>query len=205
MTVSAILKAAASPFGMYPLGVSMLMATLITAAPAFSTELSVILATSRVSPPASVAFQEERHNPMFERPLILDGHLEYVGPGALRKVIESPFQEALSIKAGELLITRNGETHRLPVKRSKALQALLGAFEALLSGDAVRLESVFDYEVTGDVSNWTIDLKPKSRRIGKHLSSLHVVGNSNGVSRILISLRDGEWHVMSIRQEVSTL
>ena len=72
-------------------------------------------------------------------------------------------------------------------------------------GDAVRLESVFDYEVTGDVSNWTIDLKPKSRRIGKHLSSLHVVGNSNGVSRILISLRDGEWHVMSIRQEVSTL
>jgi hypothetical protein len=190
---------------MHPLWVTMLLATLLTAAPAFSTELSEVLATSRVSPPASVTFQEERHNPLFEQPLILDGYLEYVGPGRLRKVIESPFQEALSIEAGELLITRDGETHRLPVKRNKALEALLGAFEALLSGDAVRLEAVFDYQVTGDVSDWAIDLTPKSRRIGRHLSSLQVNGDSSGVGRILIRLRDGEWHVMSIRHEVPSL
>ena len=205
MTVSGMLKAVASRFSVRPLGELTLLATLLTAAPALSTELSAVLATSRVSPPASVAFQEERHNPMFEQPLILDGYLEYVAPGALRKVIESPFQEALSIEAGELLITRDGETHRLPVKRNKALETLLGAFEALLAGDVASLETVFHYEVTGDLSNWTIDLTPKSRRIGKHLSNLRVSGDSGGVGRILIYLRDDEWHVMKIQREVSAL
>jgi len=206
MTARGLLKTTIiSPSCMHPLSVAMLFVTLLIAAPAFSTELSAVLATSRVSPPASVAFQEERHNPMFEQPLILDGYLEYVGSGALRKVIESPFQEALSIEAGELLITRDGETHRLPVKRNKALEALLGAFEAVLSGDDASLKAVFDHEVTGDISSWTIDLKPKSRRIGKHLSSLHVSGDSNGVSRILIRLHDGEWHAMNLRHEAPTL
>jgi hypothetical protein len=161
--------------------------------------------TGRVSPPARVGFQEERHNPLFEQPLILEGYLEYLGPGALRKVIESPFEEALSIEQGELRITRDGQTNRLPVKRNTALETLLGAFEALLSGDSGRLEDVFDYEVSGDLSKWTIELTPKSRRIGKHLSGLRVGGDRSGISRILIRLREGEWHVMSIRHEASAL
>ena len=36
----------------------------IAPAPAYATDLPTILATSRVSPPARVAFLEERHNPM---------------------------------------------------------------------------------------------------------------------------------------------
>ena len=202
MTASRSLGAAALQLCLRLRGWWLLLPVLLITAPANSSELSAILATSRVSPPATVAFQEERHNPMFEQPLVLEGYLEYVGQGALRKVIESPFEETLSIESGELLIVRDGKTHRLPVRRNKALEALLGAFEALLSGDVARLESVFDHEVSGDVSNWAIDLTPKSRRVGKHLASVHVSGDSRGVSRLLIHLDDGEWHVMNIQHEV---
>jgi hypothetical protein len=187
------------------LGAAILLAALLIGAPgASSTELSEILEISRVSPPARVAFREERHNPMFESPLLIEGFLEYLGPGVLGKVIESPFQEAFYIEAGEISMIRDGEVRQLPVKRSKALETMLSAFEALLSGDTERLETVFDYEVSGETSNWTIDLQPKSRRIREHLSSLRLSGNDAGVSKIFIDLSDGEWHVMNIQHEVAT-
>jgi len=187
------------------LGAAILLATLLIVAPkASSTELSEILEISRVSPPARVAFREERHNPMFESPLLIEGFLEYLGPGVLGKVIESPFQETFYIEAGEISMIRGGEVRRLPVKRSKALETMLSAFEALLSGDAERLETVFDYEVSGETSEWTIDLQPKSRRIREHLSSLRLSGDDAGVSKIFIDLSDGEWHVMNIQHEVAT-
>ena len=72
-----------------------------------------------------------------------------------------------------------------------------------VSGDAGRLETVFDYEVSGEASDWTIDLQPKSRRISKHLSSLRLSGDDTGVSKIFIDLSDGEWHVMNIQHEVA--
>lgn len=202
MMVSRLARVRSLAFSLRRSGWPLLLATLLIAAPAKSSELSTILETSRVSPPASVAFREERHNPMFDEPLVLDGYLEYVGPGVLRKVIESPFQETLSIEAGEILIVRDGKTQKLPVRRNKALEALLGAFEALLSGEVTRLETVFDHEVSGDASNWTIDLTPKSRRVGKHLAGVHVSGDSRGVGKLLIHLDDGEWHVMNIQHEV---
>lgn len=201
MTASRSLKVTAPEICLRFRNRFLLLSVLLIALPANSSELSAILATSRVAPPSSVAFQEERHNPMFEQPLVVEGYLEYVGEGVLRKVIESPFEETLSIEAGELVITRDGKTHRLPVRRNKSLEALLGAFEALLSGDATRLEAVFDHEVSGDASNWTIDLTPKSRRVGKHLSSVQVSGDSRGVGKLLIHLDDGEWHVMNIQHE----
>jgi hypothetical protein len=164
-------------------------------------ELSAVLEATRVSPPAQVTFREERHNPLFEEPLLLEGHLEYLGPGALRKVIESPFQEAFLIEAGEILMRRNGETRRLPVKRSKALETVLGAIEAILAGDVERLETVFSHDITGCASDWSVELTPRSRRIGKHLSRLQITGDDSSVGRIVIDLRDGEYHVMRILRE----
>jgi len=197
------LKQTDRTFGLRQLGAAISLSALLIGTPvASSTELSEILEIARVSPPARVAFREERHNPMFESPLLIEGFLEYLGPGVLGKVIESPFQEAFSIQAGEISMIRDGETRRLPVKRSKALLTMLSAFEALLSGDAEHLETVFDYKVSGELSDWTIDLQPKSRRIREHLSSLRLSGDDTGISKIFIDLSDGEWHIMNIQHEL---
>ena len=164
-------------------------------------ELSTVLEATRVSPPARVAFQEERHNPLFGEPMRLDGYLEYLGPGALSKVIEAPFQEAFLIEDGDILMRRDGETRKLPIKRSKALQTILGAIEAILAGEVERLEAVFDYEITGAESDWSVELTPRSRRISKHLGRLRIKGDDQAVSQIIIDLRDGEFHVMNILRE----
>jgi hypothetical protein len=179
----------------------MLAAGLLAPLASTAMELSAVLEATRVSPPAQVAFREERHNPLFEEPLLLDGYLEYLGPGVLRKVIESPFREAFLIEGGDILVQRDGETRRLPIKRSKALETILGAIEAILAGEVERLDRVFDYEISGCESDWSVELKPRSRRISKHIARLRIDGDDHAVNRILIDLRDGEYHVMTILHE----
>lgn len=174
----------------------------IFAAPA-TADLATVLEASRVVPPAQVAFREERYSPLFAQPLLLEGYLDYRGPGVLRKVVESPFEEVFLVEDGEIAIQRDGETRRLPLKRSRALETMLGAIEAILSGEAERLEAVFDSEVSKSESAWSIELKPKSRRISKHLARLRVGGNDASVKRIQIDLRDGEYHVMHIMRQAS--
>lgn len=177
------------------------LAILLVSQMAVALELSDILSAGRVSPPARVAFEEERHNALFDAPLRLSGYLEYLEPGVLHKVVESPFQESFLVEADRILIVRGGETRALPIKRSKELAAILGAIEAILAGDTARIESVFEYQVLGTEDSWFLDLKPHSRKVGRHLDSIRVSGDDRSIGEILINLRGGEWHLMSIIAE----
>ena len=65
--------------------------------PAPCSDIGDLLHRVAVIPPARVAFREERHNPMLQEPLVLSGYLEYLAPGQLKKVIETPFREVFTV------------------------------------------------------------------------------------------------------------
>ncbi len=171
---------------------------LLTTPRAWSRALEAGLANTAVTPPSRVGFREERHNPMLKEPMILTGHLEYLGDGVLRKVVETPFAEAFLIESDHITIERDGESRRLTVKRSRSLRTILGAIEAILSGESDKLESVFTYELSGTNEAWSVQLTPISRRIAKQLTGLRVKGDDQAVTNIRITLKGGEWHDMDI-------
>ena len=155
--------------------VLLLGASMILTMPcAWSLELDVVLDRATITPPGRVGFREERHNPMLQEPMILTGYLEYLGPGVLHKIIQTPFEEALLVNHDQVTIERDGEVRRLAVGRSRSLKTILGAIEAILSGDSKKLESIFDHEVSGSDEAWSVRLTPVSRRIAKQLKSLKV-------------------------------
>lgn len=176
-----------------------LAASMALSAPyAWSLELAAVLENSTVTPPNSVGFREERHNPMLKEPMVLTGHLEYLRAGVLRKSIETPFEEAFLIESDHIVIERDGETRKLALNKSRSLQTILSAIEAILSGEADKIESVFNYYVAGTQDAWTVQLTPISRRMGKRLTSLQVNGDDQSVTSIRIDLKNGEWHLMDI-------
>lgn len=166
-------------------------------------ELDEILEASRVTPPARVDFTEERHSPLFDEALVLAGYLEYLDRGVLNKVIETPFSEAFLIEHGEISLRRDGETRTVSLERSQELATIIGAIEAILSGEATRLETLFEYELSGTQTDWSMELRPRSRRAARNLSSLSISGTSDSVARILIDLQDGEYQVMTILPEAA--
>jgi hypothetical protein len=165
---------------------------------AWSLELDAVLDSVAVTPPGRVEFHEERHNPMLQYPMMLTGYLEYLGAGVLHKVIQTPFEEALLVNNDHVTIERDGEVRRLAIGRSRSLKTILGAIEAILSGDSNKLESIFDYELSGTSDAWSVRLTPISRRIAKQLKSLQIKGDDQALSSIRVDLETGEWHVIHI-------
>jgi hypothetical protein len=161
-------------------------------------ELTAVFASAGITPPARVRFEEARYNPLFEVPLELSGYLEYPAPGSLHKVVEAPFSEAFRIDDGNIRMQVDGEERELPAAAGRGLEAILGAIEAILSGDVAKLETIFEYELTGAEDDWSLELTPRSRRMSRQLERLTVSGTTDSVSTIVIDLHDGERHVMEI-------
>ena len=161
-------------------------------------DLDTVLKQVAVTPPARVGFREERHNPLLKEPLVLTGYLEYLEVGSLRKVIETPFEEAFLIEGEQINIEQNGKTRKLALKKIKFLKILLGGIEAILAGRTDHLASVFRYELSGTDASWSLHLEPISHSASRHLASLHVMGDEKSINSIRFELREGEWHFMEI-------
>jgi hypothetical protein len=173
-------------------------AIFLTMPRAWALELELVLDRAAVTPPSRVGFREERHNPMLQDPMVLTGYLEYLSAGVLHKVIQTPFEETLLVDPDHITIERDGEIRRLSVNRSRSLKMVLGAIEAILSGDSEKLEAIFRYELIGSETMWSVRLTPISRRIARQLESLQVTGNDQALSSIRIDLADGEWQLIHI-------
>lgn len=163
-------------------------------------DLQTILDKTTITPPSRVTFREVRHNQMLKDDLVITGYLEYLQEGSLRKVIEAPFEEAYLIQKDRIEIDRDGEIQTLSLRRSRSLKTMLGGIEAILAGQTEQLTSVFHYELGGEVGAWSLQLRPRSRRIAKQLTSLTVTGNAESVTMIRFDLKDGEWHEMEIHE-----
>jgi hypothetical protein len=181
--------------------VSKLIATgllVLTSNCAWSLELRTVLENTAVTPPARVGFREERHNPLLREPIMLTGYLEYIKAGQLRKVIETPFNEAFLVTEDYIEIERDGKTQRLSMNKSKAIRAMLGGIEAVLAGQTDRLASLFRYELSGTSGSWSLRLEPISQRVSAHLTAMLVKGDKNSATSIRLELKNGEWSLMEI-------
>jgi hypothetical protein len=165
---------------------------------AWCLDLKTVFENIAVASPARVAFREERHNPMLKEPIVLTGYLEYLGPGQLRKVIETPYQEAFLIAEDHIEITQDGKSRRLSLGKSKPIRAMLDGIEAILSGQTDRLDSLFQYELYGTECAWSLRLEPKSKRISAHLTAMLIKGDENAMTSMRIELKEGEWSLMEI-------
>ena len=178
----------------------LLIINLLLSAPVFaqSLDLKTVLTNTAITAPARVAFREERHNPMLKEPIVLTGYLEYLKPGHLRKVIETPFKESFLIADDHIEINRDGKVRRLSLRKSKPIRAMLGGIEALLAGQTDKLDSTFHVELTGTSCSWSLRLEPKSRGISSHLTSMLVKGDENAMSSIRVNMKKGEWSLMDV-------
>ena len=174
---------------------------LLCTVPAFADELDLqtVLERTTITPPSRVDFREVRHNRLLKDDLVITGFLEYLQEGSLRKVIESPFAEAYLIQDNRIEIDRAGVTKTLSLNKSRSLRTMLGGIEAILAGQTDQLTSVFHSELSGVDDDWSLQLRPRSRRIAKQLTSLTVTGNRESITTIRFDLKDGEWHHMEIQ------
>ena len=165
---------------------------------AWTIELATVLEHTTVSPPSRVGFREERHNRMLKEALVLTGYLEYLAEGRLRKVVETPFSESFLVHGERIEVSRDGKVRTIALHRSEALRTILVGIEAILAGHIEKLESAFRYTISGTITDWSLELTPRSRQVLRHLNSITVVGDETSITSLRFELDDGEWHLLEI-------
>lgn len=151
------------------------------------------------STPARTAYTEVRFSGLLERPLILRGELEYLGPGKLGKRVDTPYQEQTTITDGTASVRRGERAPRtFALNRAPELEGFLRGFTALLGGDAAALTRDFDLTARGTPANWQLTLKPRDNRLARRISSIQVDGTNSAARCFRTRDADGDLNVLLV-------
>ena len=147
------------------------------ATPAAHIDAATLIASLRRAVPSRTAYTEIRFSGLLDRPLILHGELEYLGPAQLGKRVDSPYREHTTIANGEATVRRGERAPRtFSLSQAPELEGFLRGFAALLGGDAATLARDFELVVSGVAANWQIMLKPRDSRLARRISAIEVDG-----------------------------
>lgn len=146
-----------------------------------------------------------RFSGLFDRPLILRGELEYLGPGRLGKTVVSPFQETMRVADGRAEVTRGArEAREFPLGQAPELEGFLRGFTALLGGDAEALAADFELAARGTTARWRLELTPRDARLKRRVSAIEVDGDAGGARCFRTREADGDVNVLLVEALADT-
>ncbi|WP_254424491.1 LolA-related protein [Rhodanobacter sp. C05] len=159
-----------------------------------STSAQVLIAGLGQPAPARTVFAEARFMQVLDRPLVVSGELAWLGGDRLQRRVDHPQQETATIADGEVTQQRAGKSPRhFSLTRAPQLQVLLDSFVALLSGDAGRLQQVFEIRLSGDpAGTWTLTLVPRDVKVVKTVASIAIDGTGRQSRCMRMQEADGD-------------
>ncbi|MCX7869238.1 MAG: outer membrane lipoprotein carrier protein LolA, partial [Terrimicrobiaceae bacterium] len=150
-----------------PLLTALFAAALLRASPVPEAELSALLdnLARRSSEGFSARFEETRSLPLFSKPIIESGTLEFQPPALFRKDVRSP-SPSITICDGNtlwLLFPNDREGEAYPFARSSAIRDTFATLTACL--DPAQIPKFFNIEAEKKTSGITLSLTPKKPQL----------------------------------------
>ncbi len=141
--------------------------------------------------PARTAYTEVRFSGLLDRPLILRGELEYLGPERLAKRVDTPYREQVRVADGTASVQRGDRPPRtFALGQAPELEGFLRGFAALLGGDADALTRDFTLTASGSRARWLLALKPRDERLARRIGEIAVFGE--GSTPLCFRTREGD-------------
>lgn len=162
-------------------------------------DAAALVARLKRDAPARTAYSEVRFSGLLDRPLILHGELEYLGPGKLGKRVDRPYREQVTVADGSAAVKRGDRAARtFSLSQAPELEGFLRGFTALLGGDAVTLAADFELTASGTPASWQLNLKPRDARLAHRISTIEVDGAGNTPRCFRTHEADGDLSVLLV-------
>jgi len=139
-------------------------------------DIDALLARLARPAPSSTAFREVHFSRLLAHPLVVDGHLQYLGAGALAREVEQPYHERTEIHGDDVTVTRGSSVRHFSLEHAPDLHDLLSSFSALLGGDRRLLAQQFTITASGQSGHWSLDLTPRDPRVRSHMGVIAIDG-----------------------------
>lgn len=139
-------------------------------------KLMAVMATVREG---TVRFREERHLRHLQSPVVLTGALSFKAPDLLVKEIRMPRWERSVITGNMVRIESKGPggVRSFLLSDYPALQILIVAFRAVLTGNLAALRKHFIVGLSGDRRSWTLRLIPKAAALKERFAAVTIKGS----------------------------
>jgi outer membrane lipoprotein-sorting protein len=148
-------------------------------------------------------FTEVQQLAMLEGPLSSSGELFYDAPDRLEKRTLKPQPESLLLDHGVLTARRGHHVQVLELAAYPQVVPFVESIRATLAGDQATLERYFTLDFSGDVAQWTLQLKPKDPAVARSVQSITLSGQREALLRVEIRQSDGDRSLMTIGPEIS--
>lgn len=127
--------------------------------------------------PARTPFVELRGSKLLKKPLRLEGEYQRPQPDTLVRQVTAPYAETTTIRAGEVVIAREGRgARRFSLARVPEMAGLQSSFGALLAGDRDRLEQHYHLHTQGRRQRWTMTLTPRDAAMREKVHTITLYG-----------------------------
>ena len=148
-------------------------------------------------------FTEVQQLAMLEGPLSSSGELFYDAPDRLEKRTLKPQPESLVLDHAVLTARRGHHVQVLELAAYPQVVPFVESIRATLAGDQAALERYFTLDFSGDVAQWTLQLKPKDPAVARSVQSITLSGEREALQRVEIRQGDGDHSLMTIGPEIS--
>lgn len=172
-------------------------------APAVPWTIEVLVALLKEQREPTIWFEEATYSSLLTEPLIVKGLLRFTPPATMEKAITDPFRERYVIDGDRVLFEseRKGIKRTISLDDSPALRSFVDAFRASFTGDAARLQKVYDVTLEGTRRQWTLLLRPREKTGQSMVDYILFTGSEGRVATIAIRLPDGDRSVMTVLRE----
>jgi hypothetical protein len=150
-----------------------------------------------------VAFTEEQHLTVLDRPLESSGELLYEAPDRLEKRTLRPRPETLVLSHGVLSATRAGRTRVVELAAWPQLAPLIESIRATLAGDRASLERVFEVRLEGDLGEWSLELVPRDKAAARLVKEVRIQGEQARLRTVDMLQPDGDRSRLTIGAELA--
>jgi len=161
-----------------------------------------LVARLRAEREPSVDFEEKTYSSLLTEPLTMTGVLRFTPPATMEKDILRPHRERYVIEGDRVLVenAEKGIKKSIALDDYPGLRSLVEAFRAGMTGDAVRLQQIYETTIGGDRRRWTLLLRPRRSRGTALVDYILFTGTDGRIETIAIRAPDGDRSVMTLRR-----
>ncbi len=146
---------------------------------------------------AELTFVEHRTSSFLLDKIKLTGRMNYRAPDFIQKLIDSPFTERIQIEGDRITIEKvsgRGEStiQQYSVSSSDSLKNAIDGIRATLAGNLNELTENFNVEMTGEISDWSVRLVPKSEKALEQIEKIEISGSDRLIKLIETFNTDGD-------------
>lgn len=171
----------------------------VAAPPAGIPDLPALFARLAAEPASKVRFVEVKTLAVLDRPLRLEGTLEFRPPAYLAKHVEKPAEEHYVIEDGRVTVSKPGERQsvQLALADYPPLEAFAISLRAPLAGDLKALQAYWRPSLGGSWQHWLLALAPLRPELSAFVSGVRLEGREGRLTRMTLEEAGGDTAVLS--------